>query len=382
MSSNKPLSRTENRGIYAQLGVRTLINAAGTYTTLSGSIMLPEVIAALEDASKQHVEIEELQQVVGKRIAALVGVEAALVTSGCAAALTLGTAACVYAVNKSSPEATSNENVLKNQVILQKSHRFSFDRAIRNVGVELIEVETVNELNNAINERTGMLFFLNFLDNESKIGREEFARIANRKKIPALIDAAADLPPARNLHILVEMGYDLAAFSGGKGLCGPQSSGLLIGREELIKAAYLNGPPHEDSVGRIGKVSKEGIVGLLKAIELYLQRDHAADWREWEHRVDLIRLTIDKLHTVRAEPFVPKIANEVPHLAISWDPQVLGLTRTDVVNALRTGEPRIEVRPDESNEPKIEIAVWMLQSGEAEIVARRCFEVLGSKHKD
>lgn len=381
MPSSSPLSNTESRGIYTQLGVRTLINGAGTYTTLSGSIMLPEVVAAMEDASKQHVEIEELQQVVGKRIAELVKVEAALVTSGCAAALTLGTAACVYAVNQTSPEETPNKNVLKNQVILQKSHRFSFDRAIRNVGVELIEVETVDELNNAINERTGMLFFLNFLDNESEIGREEFVRIANREKIPALIDAAADLPPERNLRILIEMGYDLAAFSGGKGLRGPQASGLLIGREELVKAAYLNGPPHEDSVGRIGKVSKEGIVGLLKAIELYLERDHAADWKEWEHRVNLIRRTIEGLHAVKTKPFVPKIANEVPHLAISWDPQVLGLTRTDVVNALRTGEPRIEVRPDESHEPKIEIAVWMLQPGEAEIVAQRCSEVLGSKYE-
>ena len=381
MSSSSPLSNTESRGIYTQLGVRTLINGAGTYTTLSGSIMLPEVVAAMEDASRQHVEIEELQQIVGKRIAELVGIEAALVTSGCAAALTLGTAACVYAVNKTSPEEAPNKNVLKNQVILQKSHRFSFDRAIRNVGVELIEVETVDELNNAINERTGMLFFLNFLDNESEIGREEFVRIANREKIPALIDAAADLPPERNLRILIEMGYDLAAFSGGKGLRGPQASGLLIGREELVKAAYLNGPPHEDSVGRIGKVSKEGIVGLLKAIELYLERDHAADWKEWEHRVDLIRQTIEGLHAVQTKPFVPKIANEVPHLAISWDPQVLGLTRTDVVNALRNGEPRIEVRPDESHEPRIEIAVWMLQPGEAEIVAQRCSEVLGLKYE-
>mgnify|MGYP001275997889 CR=1 FL=1 len=378
MSSNRPLSSTESRGIYTQLGIRTLINAAGTYTTLSGSIMLPEVVAAMEDASKQHVEIEELQQIVGKRIAELVKVEAALVTSGCAAALTLGTAACV----QTSPEGISNENTFKNQVVLQKSHRFSFDRAIRNVGVELIEVETVDELNNAINERTGMLFFLNFLNNESKIGRKEFAQIANREKIPALIDAAADLPPARNLRILTEMGYDLATFSGGKGLRGPQASGLLIGREELVKAAYLHGPPHEDSVGRIGKVSKEGIIGLLKAIELYLERDHEANWKEWEHQVDLIRRTIEGLHAVKAKPFVPKIANEVPHLAISWDPKLLGLTRADVVNALRTGEPRIEVRPDESHEPKIEIAVWMLQPGEAEIVAQRCLEILRLKHEE
>ena len=246
--------------IWEELGITPVLNAQGHRTLLGGNTPSAAVNSIMDEIDSYYFDMGELLNKAGEAIAGMLGVEDALITSGCAAALTLGTAACVYAVNKSSPEETSNENVLKNQVILQKSHRFSFDRAIRNVGVELIEVETVNELNNAINERTGMLFFLNFLDNESKIGREEFARIANREKIPALIDAAADLPPVRNLRILVEMGYDLAAFSGGKGLCGPQSSGLLIGREELIKAAYLNGSPHEDSVGRIGKVSKEGIV--------------------------------------------------------------------------------------------------------------------------
>lgn len=371
-------SQSAESGTYRTLGVRPLINAAGTYTALSASIMPSEVVAAMEEAARQNVSIAELQQAVGDHIAKRVGAEAALVTAGCAAALTAATAACVCGTDEELIRRVPDTAGMKDEVIFQKSHRFSYDHAIRNIGVRIVEVETREELQAAINGKTAMLFFLNAAESRGQIGCEEFARIAKDAQIPSLIDVAADLPPASNLWAFTKMGYDLVAFSGGKGLRGPQCSGLLLGRRDLIDAAFLNGSPNSDTVARIAKVGKEEIVGLWKAIELYLARDHEAEWAEWERRVDVIAERVSHIRSVHAEQFVPEIANHVPHLAVSWDPEVVPLTRSGVAQALRDGEPRIELRPSEPDEPRLEIGVWMLQSGEAEIVARRCAEVLTS----
>ncbi len=363
-------------GVYSDLGVRPLINAAGTYTALSASLMAPEVARAMEEASRQFVSIPELHEAAGKRIAALLGSEAALVTSGCAAALTLATAACVCGRDEDRIHRVPDTTGMKNEVVLQKSHRFGYDHAIRNVGVTLIEVETRDQLLSAITDRTAMLFYLNNAAPKSAVSREEFANIARNAKVPSLIDAAADVPPVSNLTAFIKMGYDLVAFSGGKGLRGPQCSGLLIGRKDLIDAAFTNGSPRSDSVGRMGKVGKEEIVGFLTALELYLKRDHDADWKEWDQRVETIVQSVKDITGVKAERFVPEIANEVPHAAIMWNPGVVKLTREGFVKALREGEPRIEVRPSEPTEPRLEIGVWMLQPGEHVVVARRLAEVL------
>ncbi len=172
------------------------------------------------------------------------------------------------------------------------------------------------------------------------------------------------------------MGYDLVAFSGGKGLRAPQCSGVLLGRKDLIRAAYVNGSPHSNSVARIAKVGKEEIVGLTKAVELYFERDHEAEWNEWEARVRHILSTVEDIPGVSGERFVPEIANEVPHAAIEWDPKRIALTRQDFVEALRDGEPRIEVRPSDPGEPRLEIGVWMMEPGDHQIVASRCAEIL------
>ncbi len=362
--------------VYKDLGVRPFINAAGTYTALSASIVPPEVRKAMEDASRHFVSIPELQEAAGRRIASLVGAEAALVTAGCAAALTLGTAA---AVAGSSPEAIlrlPDTTGLKNEVILPKGHRFVYDHAIRNVGVRLIEAGSREELLAAVNEKTALLFFLNNAANKSPISREELVAVGKKRGVPTLIDAAADLPPAKNLRAFLEMGFDLVAFSGGKGLRGPQSSGLLLGREDLIHAAFLNGSPHSDTIGRLAKVGKEEIVGLTRALELYLKRDHDADWKEWEERVAHIVSRVSGIDSVRAERFVPEIANEVPHAAIAWDPKRIDLTRESFAKALREGEPRIEPRPSPAEEARLEIGVWMMEPGEHRIVADRCAGVL------
>jgi len=366
----------DSEGIYKELGLRPFINAAGTYTMLSACIMPREVVAAMQEASLQHVSIPELQEAAGKRIASLVGCEAALVTSGCAGALTLATAACVCGSDQEKIRLTPDTGGMKNEVIFQKTHRFGYDHAIRNVGVKIVEVESRQELESAVNPKTAMLFFLNSADNQGKIKRQEFAEISKKVGIPSLIDAAADVLPAENLSAFIKMGYDLVAFSGGKGLRGPQCSGLLLGRKDLIQSAFLNGSPNSDSAGRIGKVGKEEIVGLLKAVELFVKRDHQADWKEWENRVSLIEKAVIGIRGFQTEKFIPEIANQVPHLAIKWDASAVHLTKDDFVKALREGEPRIEIRPTFPNEPRLEIAVWMLQPGEDRVVARRCAEIL------
>jgi L-seryl-tRNA(Ser) seleniumtransferase len=363
-------------GIYPELGVRPFINAAGTYTALSASLMPPEVVKAMEEASRSYVSIAELQEAAGGRIASLVGAEAALVTGGCAAALTLATAACVCGEDEDAIRRVPDVSGLKDEVLFPRGHRFSYDHAIRNVGVRIVEVETASELRSAIGPRTAMLFYLNLAANKGAISRQELVAAGKEAGIPTLIDAAADLPPARNLTAFTELGFDLIAFSGGKGLRGPQCSGLLLGRKNLVRAAFLNGSPHSDSVGRPAKVGKEEIVGLTKAIELYLEKDHDAEWREWEERVAHIVKSVSGIDGVRAERFVPEIANEVPHAAIEWDAAKVPLTRDTFAQALRDGEPRIEPRPSDPEKPRLEIGVWMMEPGDHLVVADRCAEVL------
>ena len=265
---------------------------------------------------------------------------------------------------------------MKNEVIFQKSHRFGYDHAIRNVGVKIVEIETRQELEAAINDKTAMLFFLNLAEPKGQIKRQEFVEIAKRAGIPSLIDAAADVPPAENLSAFIKMGFDLVAFSGGKGLRGPQCSGLLLGRRDLIQAGLLNGSPNSDTVARTAKVGKEEIVGLLTTVELYMKRDHRSEWQEWEQRVKYIADELSQIRTVQTERFIPEIANQVPHLAVKWDAKALRLSRESFEKELREGEPRIETRPGITEEGRLEIGVWMLHPGEHQIVARRCAEIL------
>ncbi len=362
--------------VYKELGVRPFINAAGTYTALSASLMPKEVREAMESAASRYVSIPELQEAAGARIASLVGAEAALVTSGCAAALTLATAAAVAGSSQEAILRIPDVAGLKDEVVIPQGHRFAYDHAVRNVGVRLVEAGSREELEASIHEKTAMLFYLNNAANKSPITREELVEVGKEKGVPTLIDAAADLPPVKNLTAFLQMGFDLVAFSGGKGLRGPQCSGLLLGRKDLIQAAFLNGSPHSDSIGRLAKVGKEEIVGLTRAVELYLARDHEADWKEWEERVAHIVSRFAGTDGVQAERFVPEIANEVPHAAITWDPTRFGLTRDTFAKALREGEPRIEPRPSANEEPRLEIGVWMMEPGDHRVVAERCVEIL------
>lgn len=360
------------RDVYRELGVRPLINAAGTYTMLGGSLLRPEALEAMQSAARQFINIVELHQAVGKRIAERVGCEAALVTAGAASALTLATAACVAGKDPEKIRRLPDTAGMKNEVIIQKAHRYGYDHAVRNVGVKLIEVETRADLEKAVNERTALLLFFNDNDPLGKIHVEEFAQAGKKLHVPTLNDAAAELPPAENLSRFLKMGYDLVTFSGGKGLRGPQSTGLLLGRKDLLEAAMLNNNPHTDTVGRTNKVDKEDIVGLWAAVEAFSKQDHAAVWKEWEQRVRTIAAAVAGVQGVKTEPFTPPIANHAPHLRLTWE--VGKLPPADVIKQLREGEPKIEVRPPIAE--GLEVAVWMLEPGQAEIVGKRLAAVL------
>jgi uncharacterized pyridoxal phosphate-dependent enzyme len=367
---------TAARDVIRELGVRSFINAAGTFTALTGSLMPPEVVAAIQVASRKYVRLDDLHEAVGRRIAERLHCEAALVTAGCASALSLATAACVAGTDPEHIRRLPDTTGMKNEVIVQKTHRVGYDHAIRNAGVRLIEVETRAELEAAINERTAMLFFLNFADPNGSIHHEEFVAIGKARHVPTLIDAAADVPPVDNLWRFTRLGFDLAAFSGGKGLRGPQSSGLLLGRKDLIEAARLNNSPHADSLCRTNKVNKEEVVGMLVALERYLDLDHAALWEEWERRCQCIADALKLFPDVKAEVHVPPIANAVPHLRVSWDDRARKLSVLEMVQKLRDGEPSIEVSPGSRRE--LGIGVWMMEPGDDAIVAERIREILAA----
>ena len=371
------------RDFFKELGVRPFINAAGTYTTLTASLMHPEVMAAINYASKTFVPLNDLHDAVGKRIAELLGCEAAMVTSGAAAALTAGTAGVVAGKNpewiKRIPDIAGTG--MKSEVIVQKSHRNGYDHAVRNCGIKLIEVETAEEIERAINEKTAMMFFFNDADPKGQVKLEQFVAIAKKHKLPVLNDAAADAPPTEHLSKYTKMGVDLVAFSGGKGIRGPQSAGLLLGRKDLIEAARLNYSPNSDSIGRGMKVNKEELLGMMVAVEVYLKRDAAAEWKEWERRAKVV---IDAAKSankaISGEVYVPPIANHVPTVRIKWEKSALNLTADEVRKRMKEGTPSIEITP--GNTPAAEasqsfsVGIWQLQTGEVDIVAKRLKESL------
>src|SRR5436190_18419428 len=367
--------RKGGRDYFAELGVRPFINAAGTYTAMTASLMPPEVMAAINYASTQYVMLDELHDRVGQRIATLLRSEAAMVTAGAASALTLGTAGVLTGTDRQKMVDLPDLHDMKSEVIIQKSHRFGYEHAVRNCGVRLVDVETGEDLERAINDKTAMMLFYNNNNREGRIQDEAFARLGKKHAIPTFIDAAADVPPVENFWKYTGMGFDLVAFSGGKGIRGPQSAGLLLGRKDLIEAARLNAPPNGNTVGRGMKVNKEEMVGMLAALELYVQKDHARELREFEKRAETIRSSAAAVPGVTAEIFVPEIANHVPHVRISWDGADEG-TAAAAVNAMRDGEPSIAIR-SEGN--ALVVGVWMMQPGEEKIVARRLRQVLEKK---
>ena len=365
----------KGRDYFAELGVRPFINAAGTYTAMTASLMPPEVIAAYEFASKHFVMLDELHDKVGQRIATLLRAEGAMVTCGAASALTLGTAAVLTGKDTQKMVDLPNLANMKSEVIIQKAHRFGYDHAVRNCGVRLVEVETPEDVDRAVNDKTAMMLFYNAAAPPGPIPDQEFVRLGKKHGIPTFNDAAADVPPVENFWKYTGMGFDLVAFSGGKGIRGPQSAGLLLGRKDLIEAARLNAPPNGNTVGRGMKVNKEEMLGMLVALERFVKMDHALESKEYERRAELIRASATAVPGVKAEVFVPPVSNHVPHIRISWDGGDEPAAAA-VVKAMKDGEPSIVIRNEKE---ALVVGVWMMQPGEDRVVARRLRQVLEKK---
>lgn len=360
--------------IYRELGVRPFINAAGTYTVLTGSQLPERARRSMEDASRCFVHLNDLQKAAGQRIAKLLDVEAAMVTSGAACAIMLATAACVTGTDTGKVRRIPDLQGMKSDVIIPREHRNGFDHAARSVGVRLVEVGTLDELHRAISPQTAMLYFTNIFEYKGAIKRQDFIAAGKRAGIPVFNDAAAELPPATNLSSIVHQGFDLVGFSGGKGLRGPQSSGLLLGRRDLIQAALLNANPNEDAIGRPAKVGKEEIMGLLAAVEEYTERDHDADLRLWRGFVESIARDLHSISTVTAEVYIPGPGGHpVPYLRVQWDQNRLQLKYADCAKQLRDGEPSIEVNVDADG---LSLASYNLYPGEERIVGFRLRGIL------
>jgi len=369
---------------YAKLGVTKIINAAGTYTALTASIMPPSVQAAVAESAKHPVRLAELQRKAGEYIAQRLKSEAALVSAGAASALTLCTAACMTVGNQKAvsllPLETSS---LKNEVIVQKTHRYGYDHAIKNCGIRFVEVETLADYEKAFTDRTVMCHFFNAAE-EGKISHEDWVAVAHRHGVPCFNDAAADVPPISNLWKYTQMGFDLVTFSGGKGIRGPQNAGLLLGRKDLIEAATWSNSPHDETVGRGMKVAKEQIIGMVAAVDWLLAQSDDGMQKEFHRRAERVAAALKGIPGVRHEIFVPPLANAVPHLLIHYDQTKI--RPLEVAEQMRKGTPAIELNPSTGRksgsaglpnaEDAIVVGVWMLQPGEDVIVGRRLREVL------
>ena len=372
--------------IYERLGIRTVINGNATLTRLGGSIMPPEVVAAMADASKHFVDIIELQKRVGEEIAKLTHNEAAYVSCGAAAALTLSTAACITGLDPAKREKLPHLDAsMKSEVIVHRHGRVGYDFAVRQVGVTFVEIGNENgttpaELEDAITDKTAAIFYF------ANPGREHlwvpYAKaiaIAKKRGVPLIVDAAAQLPPPENLWRFTQMGADLALFSGGKGLCGPQSSGLIVGKKSLIEAIAFNGPPHP-FIGRGMKVGKEELVGLLAAVEWYLGQNHEELQQSYEDQVTYYDETFADIQGVTVHRSFPSEAGQpMPRTEIRFDEEQLGITRNEILQQLAKGEPAIDIAGAGAN--GVLINGQTLMPGEVEIIAQRLKNIILRNNK-
>ena len=361
------------RDILKELGIRTFVNAAGTYTAMTASLMHDEVVETIKQGAKKFAMLDEVQDKVGEKIAELCHAEAATVTAGCWSALVLGTAGVLTGMDMKKVAQLPDVTGMKAEVIVQKGHNIGYVHALTNTGAIIVEIETVQELEKSINEKTAMMWFLNTYAPMGKIQHEEWVAIAKKHKIPTMIDMAADVPPVSNLWKYNDLGFDLVCISGGKAMCGPQSAGILMGKKELIAAARLSAPPRGGNIGRGMKVNKEEILGMYVALEKYINQYNDAEWKMWESKIDTIATSVNSIEGVTTEVSVPPIANHTPLLFINWDESKVKTSNKDLMLKLRNGSPSIEVM---ANGTGINITVFMLQEGEEKIVAKRVREEL------
>ena len=365
----KPLARD----FFKELGLRTFINAAGTYTSMTGSLMHKEVTNAISYGATEYVNLDELHDKVGERIAQLLECEYATVSSGAFGAMTIGLAGIICGMDQEKVKQLPDTTGLKNEVIVQENHDIGYTHALINTGSKIVSVNSAKDLEKAINKNTAMLWFLNANTDAGEIKHEEFVALGKKHNIPTFIDCAADVPPVENLFRFTKLGFDLVCFSGGKGIRGPQSAGLLLGKRKYIEAARLHTPPRGTTIARGMKVNKEEVLGMLVALELYLARDHKKEWQLWESQIALISDSAKSVKGVETEIHVPPHANHVPSLKIRWDESVVKISKDAMRKQLRDGHPSIETV---GNKEEVGITTWMMEPGQERIVARRVKEVL------
>jgi L-seryl-tRNA(Ser) seleniumtransferase len=387
------VGKDPRENVYTRLGVKTVINCRGTWTYLSGSLEFPEVRQAQIEAAQHFVNILELQRAVGRRLAELTGAESGIVTSGAAGAMAAATAGCMAGSDDKHIWQLPDTTGLKHEVVMVGG-RSAFDSAIRLTGAKLVLVYSPDELTNAINDNTAMIYTTDLGDRLQKD-----LSIAKQHNVPLLLDDAAGIPPVENAKLYARMGIDLYCFSGGKGLRGPQCSGLLLGRKDLIESALLNSSPREGAVCRPMKVGKEEVIGCLTALETWLKVDDKKLYAEWNDRLDRIRKLVETVPGVRTDTFVPDDGNRYPTLRVYWDQQSWRYKISDCVEELRSGNPVIEVlgadnpslvravregNPNrkELKEPDhIELVSMTIKPEEEIIVGRRLRDILGAARK-
>jgi L-seryl-tRNA(Ser) seleniumtransferase len=382
--SRRPLlAAPQPVNVYARIGLRPIVNASGTYTHLGGSLMPDEVLDAMNDAARHYVPIRDLTAAVGDRIARLTGNEAALVTTGAAGAIFVGTCACIAGTDPDRMKHLPFTDGMKNEIVVQSLHNTGWTRQCEAAGGRMIVVEYPEQMERAINGKTAMVYFLvadkhfgtyrDQLDAPGgKVPLEQCIEIAKKARVPLLVDAAAELPPNENLSGYTKQGVDLVAFSGGKGLRGPQNAGLLVGRKDLVEAAAQYQSPYS-GIGRDLKISKETMIGMLAAVERYMRLDHTAEWNSWKAQVDYVKAALSAVPGVEAG-YVPKeVTNHVPRLYVKWDEKVFNFSREDCFKALQEGDPSIVALRTPLG---VTIVTWMMAPGEEKIVARRLKEVL------
>jgi D-glucosaminate-6-phosphate ammonia-lyase len=376
-----PATQGTGSGLYQRLGVRPIINCKGTFTILSGSLTLPKVKAAMDEASRHYVHIDELMEAVGSRLAKLTGAAWGIVTAGCSAAETLATCACIAGSDPEKIQRLPDLAGMKDEVIIPTYSRNVYDQAVRMVGVRMVEVDSVEALRSALGPRSAMVYILACPEDQGPLGLRVVAEEAARWKVPVFVDAAAEgLTPA--VHF--ERGADLVAYSGGKALRGPQCAGLLLGREDLVRAAWVNSAPHHGFCRSL-KVGKEEIMGMLAAVEAWYERDHAREWATWEDWLAEIAARVSAVRGVRTAVKPPaSLSNRAPQLEIAWDAGALGIGGSEVESYLQQTDPRIVLawgwgsRHGGDRECSVGVMPWMMQPGEAEVVGDRIREVLQS----
>jgi D-glucosaminate-6-phosphate ammonia-lyase len=372
--------------IYRELGIEPVINASGTITRMGGSLMPPEVTDAMAAAARSFVDMEELHLAAGRRVAEMVGAEAAHVCNGATAGIALMAAACMAGSDGAKILQLPDTTGMKRRFVVQRAHRNPFDQALRVAGGEFVEVDSdAAELERALTDDVAGIFCtVAWFCPREVLPLPQVAEIAHRAGIPVIVDASAEVPPAENLSRFIREGADLVAFSGGKAIRGPQASGFILGRPDLIEACRRNDCPNM-SVGRSMKAGKEEIVGLVKAVELYIRKDHAAEMAVWERRVGHILESLGDMEHVRVWRQLPHgIGQQIPHAAVSWDEAALGVTHVDAVRRLKEGRPRIAAQligPQRYafagfTAPELRLHPHTLQEGEEIVVARRLRETV------